>query len=453
MSSKADLGKDSIQSLFFHYYFPALTSMLSITLHQIVNSLVLARYVGKEGVTAVGLFAPVLFVFIAVALALIIGGGILISRSIGARDYQQAQQVFQFSTTMALCVGAFIVISAPFISHPLASLLTGDDSAMMFQNTHDYLFYALLWIPLFILRMVWGNCITHDNGPKISRNANLLAVILNIVFDILLIIVFPLGTAGASLATGFAILISLMYQLNYLVRGKSPHLTFKNFKFTLYLKNWKELINYGVPSLISELSFSLGLILINRSLIHYGPLAVAAFGIINHLSFIFIRFLTAAIVSVLPIMSFNIGARLPERVFETLRFALVFTLAIGTTVTFIGFVFSQPLVFLFSNERSGNFSELAVGAVGLYFILFTAAGPNYIFAAYFQSIGKTSAAIGINLLKGFLLVAFFLLTLQDFHLTGVWLSRGLAEIATLIITVITLLIFKKQLLSLDSVGS
>src|SRR5690606_6163713 len=265
MSQPADLDKAAIPSLFFRYYTPALTSMLSVTIHQVINGIILGRYVGKEGVGAIGLYGPVLILFIAFSLALMIGGGILIAQSIGAKDYTQAQQVFRFSTTIALLIGGMIAASAPFTTGLVAGFLAGEKGTAIYQSTYDYTFWGFLWLPLFFLRMLWGNAITNDGAPKVSKNATLILVVLNIVFDIILVIFIPLGTAGASIATGIAYLGALAYLYSYLRRGKG-HLDIRNFHLQFRFHKWKELIRFGIPSFISEISFALGLLLINKSL-------------------------------------------------------------------------------------------------------------------------------------------------------------------------------------------
>lgn len=432
MAKPADLEHDPVRSLFFKYYVPALTSLLSITIHQVANGIILGRYAGRESVAAVGIFGPVMTVFIAFALALMIGGGILVGRSIGAKDFSRAQHVFEFTTTLGVLFGAVIILCAPLVTTPLTRFLVGDDIAIV-QPTHDYMFWGFLWMPLFLLRMLWGNCISSDGAPKVSRNATLLAVLLNILFDVLFIIIIPLGAAGASIATGLAVLSSVIYLYVYL-RKESGHLSVRRFRFTTRLNGAKELFNYGVPSFVSEISFSLGLMLINKSLVPYGALAIAAFGIINHISFIFLRLQTAAMISALPIMSFNIGARLPQRVLGTLRFAMVFTFTIGILTSVIGFVFPGYLLQVFSGKMSTDYLALAAHATGLYFLLFIAAGPNFILGAYLQSTKNVRLSVAINFFKGLAFVVLFLSVLPD-HLQadGVWLSRALAEACTLLL--------------------
>lgn len=453
MKSPVNLGEDSVKSLFFKYYIPTLTSMLSVTAHQIVNGIILGQCVGKEGVAAVGLFGPVLTVFIGFALALMIGGGILISKNIGSKHFTYAQEVFQFTTTIVIVPGSIIALSSPFITAPVVSFLTSHEGQEIVKSTYDYMFWGFIWMPLFFLRMLWSNFVSSAGFPKVSRNSSLLAVLLNVVLDLLLIVVFPFGTAGASIATGLSIAGSVVYLLIH-INKEDGHLSIKRFKFTFKLKEWRELIRFGLPSFMSEISFSLGLLALNRSLVPFGALVIAAFGIVNHVSFIFIRLFTAAMISALPIMSFNIGARFSQRVLEIFRFSMIFTFILGLLVSIIAFIIPDFLIAIFSGRETNIFKSVAANAVGLYFILFVAAGPNYLLSAYLQSIGKSVLSTTMSVLKGVVLIGLFLLLLPDYFgmgINGIWLSRSFAEIGTLVLIGVVTLLDKRNYYSHEAV--
>ena len=435
MKRKMQLDKEPIRSLFFKYYIPALTSLLSVTIHQVIDGAILAQYVGKEGVAAIGMFGPIITIFIAFGLTLVIGGGILIGKSLGAKDYSKAQEVFQFTSTLTLVFGAVVNVLTPFVISDIVSFLVGAKESALFDATYDYMYWGFMWTPVFLLWMILGNVVSHDGAPKVARNASVLAVALNILLDVLLIIVFPFGVEGASIATGISVLFSTIYLIVY-INKKHGNLRIKGYQFVLKIKEWKELLNYGVPSFVSEISFSIGLILINRSLVPFGVSAVAVFGIINYLSFIFLRLFTAAMISALPIMSFNIGARLPERVLSTFKFSLLFTFLLGLVVSAIGFLFPDFLVRIFSGAESDEFKIMEADALGLFFLFFLVAGPNYILGAYLQSIGKLLVSILLHLLKGLVLVALFLAVTSaylDHEVKWIWLTRTFAEIGAFVL--------------------
>jgi Na+-driven multidrug efflux pump len=91
---------------------------------------------------------------------------------------------------------------------------------------------------------------------------------------------------------------------------------------------------------------------------------------------------------------------------------------------------------MFAGDATAASRQVVGGALALYFLLFLAAGPNYILAAYFQSTGKPGVATAMHVLKGLVLVAALLAVLPGafgLGLRGVWLSRSLAEIFALVL--------------------
>ncbi|CCH52440.1 Multidrug export protein mepA [Fibrisoma limi BUZ 3] len=435
MTASTSLGETPIRPLFFQYYVPALISIASTTLHQLINGIILGQQVGKEGLGAVGLYGPVVIVFVSLTLPIMIGGGILIGKRIGAGDYDKVQQVFRFATTLVLLTGGVVALMAPLLARPLAQFLAGAQNAALADKVADYAFWQLISLPVFFLGMIWGNFVRTDNAPRVSRNASLTAVAINLVLDLLLIVGLRMGVEGASIATAVAFASGALYLLVYIWKGKS-HFSVRPFQFTLRLAEWKELLTLGIPSFASELAFSAGLLFISRSLTTYGPGAVAAFGLVNYVSFIFIRPLTAAMIASLPIMSFNIGAGRPDRVLATFRFAFGFTFGLGVLVTAIGLFIPQLLITLFAGDETGEFRQTASEAIRLYFLLFLAAGPNYVVGAYLQSIGRANLSSLISVLKGAGLVTLFLYVLPGYFglgLSGIWLSRSLAELSALLL--------------------
>ncbi|MGF7216530.1 putative MATE family efflux protein [Spirosoma lacussanchae] len=444
MSTTNPLGRAPIKALFFQYYGPALISMLSSTAHQVINGIIIGQQVGKEGLAAVGLYGPVIIVLVSLTLPIMIGGGVLIGKSLGAANYQKAQQVFQFATTLVLLLGGMLALTAPLVAKPLAQFLAGSGNTALARNTANYAFWQLISLPFFFLGMIWGNFVRADNAPKVSRNASILAAGVNVVLDLILIVGFHKGVEGASMATAMAFVCGPIYLFVYMLKG-TTHYSIPSFRFSLRLDEWRDYIKIGLPSFASEIAFSSGLLLINQKLIKYGSTAIAAFGLINYLSFILVRLFTAAMIAALPIMSFNIGARQPHRVLETLRFSLLYTLALGVLIAALGFLVPDQLVTLFSGDQSAQYHQVASQAMSLYFLLFLAAGPNYLLAAYLQSTGKPTLSILINCLKGFVLVVLCLGVLPDrLGLSGVWLSRSLAEILTLLLVSLYTLYYRSK---------
>lgn len=408
--------------------------MASIAAHQIINGIILGQQLGKEALAAIGLYTPILLISIAFVLMMMIGGGILFARNVGAQRYIEAQQGFQFATTLVLVVIVTVALSAPVITPLIVDYVAAGQSPLIVQYTTEYIIWNLIFLPVFLTRVLWGGFLSNDNAPDLSKNANVIAAFLNIALDVLFVIVFPFGVPGTAIATGLALLVAIVY-LGVRMRTRNGHLDLRRFRFSLRFAGWREMLRLGFPSFVSEISVAFGFFLINRGLLPYGALAVSAFGVVNLLSNLFLRLFTASMLAIQPIMAFNIGAKHPQRVLETLRFALLFSVVLGVVVYLLGFFFASSLINMVSGDESNEFKQVATRAILLSFVLFVATGPNYILTMYVQIIGKAALSTLTNVVRGFVLIALFLLVLPGplaMHLNGIWLARPFAEISLLV---------------------
>ena len=435
MVQTKDLGNAPIRRLFFAYYFPAVVSMLSVTVHQIVDGVILGAMVGKEGVAAIGLYAPVLIVFIAIELMLMVGGGILFSQNIGAENPEKAQKVFQFTSTITLLIGGAIAISAPWLAPAVTKILAGGEQAKISQYTFDYAFWALLWTPIFLIRVLWGGFTNNDQAPKVSRNATMIGAVVNIILDFCFVVLLKWGVAGASIATGIALIFSLGYIGFYIYQSKN-NLTFRGFRLSLKLEGWGRVFELGFPSFASELAFAVGFILINQFMLKFGRHAVSSFGIINYLSFIFFRFFAGVTIALQPLMAFNMGANKPQRVLSFFKFGLLFSLGLGLLTILLGQVGGHYLLVVFAKDAQQAFYAIADPGLRLYFYLFLAIGLNNVLSLYLQSIREAALTSFMNIARGVGLVFIFLWLFSNYFEWGIhaiWLVKPLAEVLTFLV--------------------
>ncbi len=451
MAQTKDLGNAPIRRLFFAYYFPAVVSMLSVTIHQVVDGMILGAMVGKEGVGVIGLFFPVLIVFIAIELMLMIGGGILFSQYVGAKKVAKAQQVFQFTTAITVVIGVTIALFSPWLTPLISKLLAGGEQTNIYQYTYDYAFWSLLWVPIYLLRILWGGFTNNDQAPKINRNATVIGAVVNIILDFWFVMGLEWGVAGASIATGIALVFSLGYISFYIYQSKN-NLTFKEFRFSFKLPDWKRVFELGFPTFASELAFAIGYILITQYMINFGDQAVAAFGIINYLSFIFFRFFAGVTLALQPLIAFNMGAGKPQRVLTLLRFGLGFSLVLGLLAIVSGHVAGHYLLMMFSKDVEQAFYAIADPGIQLYFYLFLTVGINNVLSLYLQSIRKATLTSGMNIVRGLILVLLFLWLFSDilsWSIEAIWLVKPLAELLTFVAVGGYTLVLKQQFYSTE----
>src|SRR5699024_3909244 len=172
----------------------------------------------------------------------------------------------------------------------------------------------------------------------------------------------------------------------------------------------------------------------NAQLVNYGgDVAVSVAGIVTSASTIIIMLVVGVTQGMQPLISFNTGARRPDRVKETIWWGSI----IGTIITVVGFVviqfFPEFVVRMFNQEEA--VLALGVPAIRIWTLAFPVDGVQMVWASYFQSIGEVRLASFLNLLRQVIfLVPVLLIFGLVFGLYGIFSSIPVAEVLAALVT-------------------
>ena len=224
----------------------------------------------------------------------------------------------------------------------------------------------------------------------------------NIVLDWVFIFPCGMGIFGAVLATGLAPIISMLIL--------SPHFIRKKNRFHL---RWCRpsgrlmagIISGGVPSLVTEVSSGIVMIVFNSIILGLaGNTGVAAYGVIANLSLVVIAVYTGIAQGIQPIVSRNYGIRNRTNLKAIFRYA-VLTMLLFSALIYTGvFVFASQITSIFNSENDPLLQTIAIEGLRLYFIACPFAGFNIILSMFFTSIERPRPAHGISLLRGFFVI-------------------------------------------------
>ena len=172
-------------------------------------------------------------------------------------------------------------------------------------------------------------------------------------------------------------------------------------------------------------------------------LSAAAYGISNSVQFIFVMIVLGLTQGMQPIVSYNFGAKRPDRV----RKALLLTMMWATLVTTLGFVvcvgFPGYVVRIFNSDPL--LIEKASWAMRVMCMFMPVIGFQLVTTNFFQSIGKVNRSIFLSLTRQVLMLIPLLIILPRYYgVNGVWYSMPISDMVAAILTVITLLLQFKE---------
>lgn len=436
-----DFGHDPIKRLFFNLYWPTLTGMLTMAAYQVADGIIVGYGVGTMALAGISMSFPVLMVAISLAMLIGMGSSMVVAIKLGENQSAGANRVFHYSCSISVLISVVLACVLLVFIDTWVSLLGANTDIQPYLK--EYLIYFAIFLPTLFLRFSFSFFINNDKSPHISRNANILSSILNVLLDLLFVLVFEWGLKGAAIATGISQTVAVIYMGYHFYLGKN-HLSLKNYGFRVFDCEQRRIVGLGFPIFISEISGALAFALLNKAVISQGGSeAGAALATINFTLFFVMKFLVGVAFSVQPVFGFNHGAKNHQRIEELLNFSLKFVFAIGGLAYALIYLFAGQIVALF-NVVNPQEIELATQALLLFYPATAFMGANLVLGAYFQSVEKVRIATNLSLIRGIVLVTIFLVVLPKiFGLMGVWLAIPLAELVAFLVT-LPFIFFKKK---------
>lgn len=428
-----------IRREFFRYTSQNIMGMIGLSCYILADTYFISQGLGADGLTALNLAIPFYNFIQGIGLMLGMGGATRFSILRGQDMEEEAMGVFTQSLMLALMASVAFVIPGVFFAPQLSTLLGG--SGVVHGMTATYLRVLLSFAPAFLLNNVLLCFVRNDSAPRLAMTAMLGGSFSNIVLDYIFIFPFGMGMFGAVLATGLAPVISIMIL--------SPHFRKRSLRLKrqgLRLRGTGRLAVLGCPSLISEMSSGLVLILFNLIILDLaGNLGVAGYGVVANIYLVVLALFTGLGQGIQPLVSAAWGRRDIRCVRTVYRYALVAAAVLSVGVYVLSVLLDEPIVSVFNREQDPLLQEIAVRGLHLYFIAFFFAGFNVVTAVFFSSMDRPRAGFAVSILRGFVLIVPLAIFLSRvWGMDGVWLSAPVAEGITALAGVILLKATKYQ---------
>jgi putative MATE family efflux protein len=282
-----------------------------------------------------------------------------------------------------------------------------------------------------------------------SMISQITGAVINIILDPLLIFgigFFPkLGVAGAAIATvfgqSFAACLGLFMNVK---RNKEITLSFKGIK-SPKADTIKQIYLVGVPSILMMSIGSVMTYLFNKILNTFSSTAVAVFGAYFKLQSFFFLPVFGLNNGMIPVLSYNYGARKKDRIMQALRFSLMFALTIMLLGTAVFEAIPGILLKLF--DASDNMIIIGTPALRIIAVHFPIASVCIVLGSVFQAFAKSHYSLVVSLGRQLVILipAAWLLSLLG-NINYVWFAFPIAEIVSLTITLIYFRRIKKKII-------
>lgn len=421
-----ELGTKPIGELLVKYAVPAVVAMTASSLYNMVDRIFIGHIpeVGTLSLGGLAVTFPIMNLSAAFGAMVGVGSSTLISIKLGQKDYDTAERVLGNLVSLNIIIGILVGALGLIFIDPLLLFFGASENTL--QYAHDYMFIILLGNVVTHLYFGLNSALRSTGHPHVAMSATIATVIINAILDPLFIFSLQLGIKGAAYATVLSQVAALIYVVAVL-SNKKDLIHLHSGIYGLRKRIVKNILAIGMSPFAMQLCACLVVILINKGLTkHGGDVAIAAYGIVNSITFLSIMVVLGICQGMQPIAGFNFGAQLPKRVNEVLKKAIILATIIMTLNFVLCVFFPQYLVVIFTDDSV--LLPLAVRGMRIVCILSPIVGFQIVTGNFFQSIGMAKRSIFMSVSRQLVFLVPFLLIFPEIWGTdGVWMSITAAD--------------------------
>lgn len=446
MNKENKMGVTPVKKLVITMSLPIMVSMLVQSLYNIVDSIFVAK-ISENALTATSIAYSAQMLQIAVAVGTGVGMNAVVSRYLGAKKYDSANEAATTGLFLTLLSSVVFILWGIFGTGAFIKLFT--DNSEIAEQGIAYLRICQLCSTGLFLGTFSQRLLQATGRTFSSMIAQMTGALFNLIFDPLLIFgigIFPeMGIAGAAIATvlgqWMAAVVGLI--LNH-VQNKEVKFVFGNYR--MKAETVKLIYKVGAPTVLVQSFGSVMVASMNMILASFSTTAVAFFGVYFKLqSFLFMP-MNGLGQGTLPIVGYNFGAGNLQRIKQTCKAAITFGCILGLAGTVIFLVFPKELLLMFS--ASDEMLKIGVGALRIISLTFTLGSCTMITGYVISGLGNGFVNMIATAIRQ--LIVLLPLVAVIAHIGGisyVWISFCVSEICAFAYAVTML---KKNLNALNS---
>lgn len=421
--------RNNTAGMILQYSIPAIIAMVLTSLITVVDGYFIGNYVGEQGIAAVNLGLPVIYLFLSVGLMVSVGGVAIAGMALGAGDMEACGQVFRQTIVTTVVAAVMTGLLVALFFEPVLDVLGAKGLVREYFRT--YYGILLLELVVMVVNSSFGMFIRGEGDPQYYMKVNVVSVLTNIALDYIFAAVLRAGIAGIASASLISALVSLGLILYFFLR-KAKVYRLGRFSFSLDVLR-RTLFN-GSSEFIGEMSTGIAMFAYNYVIMRrIGVSGVTAFTIVGYVSYVFGMIVVGFGQGASPLVSFSYGAGEHGLAGRLRRRTNGMVCAIGAAVFVVMGFLSEWYSGLF--VKNDAIRGMVQSGMMIFMVSFFFSGINAVTSFYFTSIGKSLESAVISLSRGLVVLLACIFVLPAYlGMTGVWLAAPVTEFVTICIS-------------------
>ncbi|MBQ7386647.1 MAG: MATE family efflux transporter [Clostridia bacterium] len=418
-------------SRLIRFTLPSIAMMIFTSVYGVVDGLFVSRFAGKVPFAAINLVMPLLIIMGAVGFMLGAGGTAIVSKTLGMKRKQLANEYFSLLVYVTAALGVILGAVGIIFARPVSSFLGAEGEMLDYCTTYARI--VLLALPFFMLQNIFQSLFIAAEKPKLGLLVTVGAGVTNMVLDALFVGLFEWGLVGAAVATAISQFVGGIVPVIYFSRENTSLLRLVRTKF--YGKMLFDACVNGSSELMSNIAMSVVTIFYNAQLMRFaGNDGIAAYGVIMYVAFVFVAIFIGFSIGSAPVIGYHYGADNRDELKNLRKKGFLSMIVCGVAMLALSIALAVPLCKLFVGYDEGLYLMTLRGFI-IYAFSYLLAGINIFGSAFFTALNNGVISAVISFLRTLLFQCLTVILLpMIFELDGVWFSIIVSEILSCAVT-------------------
>lgn len=342
-----DFTEGRVGKLLIDFSIPLVAGNIFQNLYNVVDSVIVGNYLGKEALGAVGASFPIIFALISLVIGVGSGASTVVSQYFGARQYENVKKTIDTIFIFFLVTSIFITIIGIILSKPLFLLL--NLPAEILPNAVTYLQIYLTGTFFFFGFSGISSILRGLGDAKTPLYFMIFATLTNIILDLVFVLVFKWGIQGVAWATVISHALAFLGAMAYLnKRHEIIQLGFRKYLFDRAI--FRSCLRIGLPTGFQQSFVAVGMMAIMGIVNGFGTNAVAAYTAATRIdSFAKMPAITFS-QALASFTAQNLGAFKEKRARQGLTKTLLFSLSYCVIISLVVIFFGSSIMKLFTPD-------------------------------------------------------------------------------------------------------
>lgn len=409
-----DMTRGAIAPQIIRFTLPLIIGNFFILTYNAADSIIVGRFIGANALAALGAASPIMNIMLFLIIGVCLGMSVLMGNYFGSNDIEKLKKVISTSIISGGVFTLLLVVLGFFFTHSILKIMNTPPEII--EDATTYLQIIFIGLIFTFIYNIYASTLRSMGNSKVSLYFLIASAVLNVVLDILFVVVWEQGVAGAALATviaeGFSALFCILY-----VRFNIPFLKFKRSEFVFDRDLLKIITSYSSVAAMQQITLHVGKFLIQGAVNPLGVVVIAAFNAVTRIDDFVMVVQQNIGHGITGFSAQNKGKGNYSRIRKGFVIGVKMQVMYSLLMTVIIFVFAEDLMDVFVGNEESQVVAAGVQYLKVMSVLYLLPGITNIIQGYFRGLGKmkktlnaTSIQIVVRVIVAYFIASYFGIT-------------------------------------------